>query len=182
MRAEEVRNLNWVKVENWGDITQTEYGRFNKRFIGKEDIDCFVENIFREIARKLDIPSKELLPILKEENQPFYKIKKNIFSKYSGILSKEKEFIELKSLLRIPDISLFDKQKPTVDTVLEDFSKLSYEDKEKVVDTLNSEFERDFKVGAKKVIKDFNNLPDVEKFELMKYLGMFDIKLEIIPK
>ena len=55
-------------------------------------------------------------------------------------------------------------------------------DKEKVVNTLNSEFERDFKVGAKKVIKDFNNLPDVEKFELMKYLGMFDIKLEIIPK
>ena len=36
MKAEEIRNLNWVKVENWGDITQTEYGRFNKRFIGKE--------------------------------------------------------------------------------------------------------------------------------------------------
>ena len=182
MKAEDVRRLNWVKVENWKDITRTVYGRFNKKFIGKEDVDSFVENIFREIARKLDIPLKELLPILEEENQPFYKIKKNIYTQFSGLTSVEKNFIELKSLLRIPDISFLDKQKPTVDTVLEDFSKLSDEDKEKVVGAINSEFERDFKVDAKTVIKDFNNLPDIEKFSVMKYLSLYDIKIERIPK
>ena len=181
MRAEEVRKLNWVKVKNWSDITQTEYGRFNKKFIGEQDINSFVENIFRDIARRLDIPLKELLPILKEENQPFYKIKKNIYNKFAGLEIKDKEFSELKSLLRIPDISFLDKQQPTVNSILEDFSKLSYEDKEKVVDAINFEFERNFEVDAKQLIKDFNNLSDVEKFELMKLLGLLDIKVERIP-
>lgn len=109
MKAEDIRNLNWVKVEDWDAITQSSYGRNNQRFIASEDIDSFVENIFRDIARKLNIPANKLLSVLKDENEPFYRVKKNIYTKYSGLGKDSENFLELKKLLIIPDISFLEK-------------------------------------------------------------------------
>ena len=182
MKAEEVRNLNWVKLKNWDDITQSEYGDYGKRYIGEVDVDSFVENIFREIARKLDIPANVLLPILEEENDPFYRVKKKYYSKYSGLGSSSEEFSELKTLLRIPDISFLDEESITVNTIIEHCLKLSDKDKAKVVNTLSLEIEDNLRVDDQKVIEYFDNLPDIEKFNVMKYLGLFDVKIEFVPK
>ena len=182
MKPEEVRNLNWVKVENWKDITMSNYGDDNKMYIGKEDINSFVESIFRDISRKLDISSEKLIPLLKEENESFYKIMEKFYSKYTGLGMGSTEFKELKTLLRIPDISFIDKGEGITDIILEKCSKLSDEDKEKIVDALNAQIKRNFRLDAQKLIEYFNSLPDIEKFNVMKYLGLFDVKLEIIPK
>ena len=48
-------------------LKEQEYG-----YISKKDIIAFVENIFREVARKLDIPAKKLLPIMQDENNAFF--------------------------------------------------------------------------------------------------------------
>lgn len=181
MNAQEIRNLNWIQVENWEDIT-TYKGSDGKRYIGNNEVIAFVENIFRDIARKLDIPAKELLPILEEENNAFFSIKSEIFKKYAGLGRYSDEFEELKTLLRIPDISFFDKGEGIADIIIERCSKLSDEDKEKVVDALNSQIKKNFRLDAQKLIEYFNSLPDIEKFSVMKYLGLFDVKLEIIPK
>ena len=182
MTAEEVRNLNWVEVENWNTITHSELGRNKQRFIGKEDIDSFVENIFRDIARKLNIPANKLLPILKEENEPFYKVKEKIYSNYSGLGKDSENFKELKSLLRIPDISFFEKEKQTASVFLKDFYKLPDEEKQIVIDELKLKVGKTSREDFQDPIEYFNNLPDIEKFNVMKYLGAFEVKVEIIPK
>lgn len=181
MKPEEVRNLNWVKVEDWGEITAT-YEDRNGSLISENDIIAFVENIFRDVARKLDIPAKKVLPIMKAENNAFFQIKAEIFSNYEAIGSQSEEFLGLKKLLRVPDVYFSDKRKITLDTLIEEINKLSDEDKKKIIDALSLEVETNFLCDSEKVIKDFENLPDVEKFNVMKYLGLFEIKIERIPK
>ena len=181
MKPEEVRNLNWVKVEDWGEITAT-YDNMGTRLITNNDIIAFVENIFRDVARKLDIPAKKLLPIMQDENNAFFQIKSDIFAIYEAVGPESEEFLELKKLLRVPEIYFSDEKKITVDTLIDEFNKLSDEDKEKVVDALNSQIKKNLRLDAQKLIEYFNSLPDIEKFSVMKYLGLFDVKLEIIPK
>ena len=150
--------------------------------ISETDIIAFVENIFRDVARKLDIPAKKLLPIIQDENNAFFSIKSEIFEKYAGLGKFSDEFEELKTLLRIPDVSFLDKGEGMVDIIIERCSELSDEDKEKVVDTLNSQIKKNFRLDTQKLIEYFNNLPDIEKFNVMKYLGAFEVKVEIIPR
>ena len=180
MKPEEVRNLNWVKVKDWNNLIKTHYGKDGKRYIGKEDINNFVENIFRDISRKLEISSKELIPLLKEENVSFYETIERIYSKYSGLGGASDEFEEIKGLLIIPDISLYENKKISADLILKQCSELSNEDKERIIDGLNSELKKNFRLDAQKLIEYFNSLPDIEKFNLMKYLGLFEVKVEII--
>ena len=42
-------------------------------------MNVFVENIFRDIARKTRIPYEDLEPILKAENSAFYTLKEKLF-------------------------------------------------------------------------------------------------------
>lgn len=181
MKPEEVRNLNWVKVEDWGEITAT-YEEKGERYITNNDIIAFVENIFREVARKLDIPAKKLLPIMQDENNAFFQIKSDIFADYDAVGPESKEFLELKKLLRVPDIYFSDKNKTTVENLIDEFNKLSDEDKEEFKDILIPEVKNDSKIDAQKLIEYFNSLPDIEKFSVMKYLGLYDIKIERISK
>lgn len=181
MKPEEVRNLNWVKVDDWDGMTAT-YEEKGEMYISKKDIIAFVENIFREVARKLDIPAKKLLPIMQDENNAFFQILSDIFADYDAIGPKAEVFLELKKLLRVPDIYFSDKKKTTVENLIYEFNKLSVEDKKKFTQVLITQFENDSKIDSQKVIEYFNGLPDIEKFNVMKYLGLFDIRLEIIPK
>lgn len=181
MKPEEVRNLNWVKVEDWGEITAT-YDNMGTRLITNNDIIAFVENIFRDVARKLDIPAKKLLPIMQDENNAFFQIKSDIFANYEAVGPESEEFLELKKLLRVPEIYFSDEKKITVDTLIDEFNKLSDEDKEKFRDALIPEVKNDSKIDSQKVIEYFNSLPDIEKFSVMKHLGLYDIRIERISK
>ena len=39
MYANEVKNLKWVSVSDWGELTMTEFGGWNKEFVGKSDVE-----------------------------------------------------------------------------------------------------------------------------------------------
>lgn len=79
MNAKDIRKLNWVPVTDWSELTQTYFDFFGKPFVSKTDIEIFIENIFKDIARKLNLSYNDINRIQKEENSSFYKTMKSLF-------------------------------------------------------------------------------------------------------
>ena len=105
MGAKDVLNLPWKKVTDFGDLSTTHEDRRGYLYVCETDVDTFIENIYRDISRKLNISYENLCPILKAENNAFYKLKEHLFSKYDGYARKSTRILELLDTLRVPDIS-----------------------------------------------------------------------------
>ena len=62
-----VRRLQWVSVEDWSEVPETYAALlpFGSK-IGEKDIDAFVENLFRDVARKLNIAYADIAPTLQD--------------------------------------------------------------------------------------------------------------------
>lgn len=132
MEAKDVMNLPWKKVTDWSELSATEYILFGECFVCEADVNIFVENVFRDIARKLNIQYEQLKPILEDENKAFYLLKKRIYNKHDGFGRNHTWLAELKNTLRVPDVSNIENA-VTVDTVsacLKQFENLS--DTEKI--------------------------------------------------
>lgn len=107
MEAKDVLQLPWKNVTDWSALTATFKGR---RFaISEDELDTFLDFIFSDISRKLQIPYDQLYPILKEENRRFYSLKENLFfedyMKRNGI-EDERAYLKLMNLqnaLIVPD-------------------------------------------------------------------------------
>ena len=147
MDANEVKNLKWISVTDWSDLPKTRFDRYGIAHVGEADVDSFVENVFKEVSRRLNIPYSELEPILKEENSAFYSTKSRLFGKYESFFSKLfgisvdiEEFFEcldkLEKVLRIPDVT--DINKSDVDRILNDFSALADREKLEVLQRLGT--------------------------------------------
>ena len=139
MHPDQVKKLKWLPVKNWKQLTQTKLNNWNDRLVGKEDIDNFVENIFRDVARKLNISYSKLEPTLKEENTAFFEMEDRIFELYNGGLTKRHALlVDLQNMLRIPDTtSIPDYLKESnVEKLLNDFSILSKSEQIEVLQRL----------------------------------------------
>ena len=139
MQANEVKKLKWVPVSDWSELTMTDYTCFGETvFVGKSDVEGFVENIFRDVARKLNIPYAELEPILKEENAAFYSTMNRIYHQFYGVAKAHPALIELEKLLRIPDVTTVPEHtgNSIVDKFLIAFSALSDREKLEILQRL----------------------------------------------
>lgn len=145
MKAEEVKNLTWVPVTNWKRLTKTSTDIWGNYTVSKQDIECFVEKIFNDVAKKLNISYKELKPILREENSNFYLFLERIFHGYSGLEVSNIRLIELENILRIPDTSKI-YNRSNVERILSDFSNLTDLEKIEVLQKLGK-----FSIEVKKI-------------------------------
>ena len=78
MSAEHLRRMKWIPVKNWKNLTATHKG-MDGYLVSEEDVDIFVENLIREIARRLNLPYEEVDKVIKEENSAFFKLKAKVF-------------------------------------------------------------------------------------------------------
>lgn len=139
MTVNDVRKMEWGIVSDWSELTTTNFNSWNDAFVGEADVDCFVENIFKDVARKLDIAYAELEPIIKEENASFYHTKRRLFQRIEYVPKLHNRLLELEKMLRIPEIAEKHTKmicKPTVEQVLQDFSKLNDLEKLEVLEHL----------------------------------------------
>ena len=105
METRDVMNLPWKKVTDWSELSASNEGRWGDYFVCATDVDVFVQNIYRDFARKTNIPFNELKPILEAENSAFYSLKEKLFKAYTGYSRTHARLRELENTLRIPDIS-----------------------------------------------------------------------------
>ena len=105
MEAKDVKNLPWKQVTDWSGLSASNENQIGESFVCKADVDLFVENVYRDIARQLNIPYEQLQPILVAENEPFNSLEARLFKAYIGYGRKQPKLIELEGMLRIPDIS-----------------------------------------------------------------------------
>ena len=94
MQANEIKNLKWIPVTDWSKLTAIEFDFWGDSFVGNGDIKNFVDNVFKDVARKLNISYKELGQILKEEISAFFSSKCIIFHHYSGLNKKSSHLVE----------------------------------------------------------------------------------------
>ena len=94
MDASKVRNLRWVPVTDWTGLPKTTWqkeecgGRYDY-YVSECDINSFVDNIFRDVARKLDVSYEKVGPILREENKAFEETKGRLFLKYDYVAEND---------------------------------------------------------------------------------------------
>lgn len=140
MYANEVKNLKWVPVADWSELPMTNFNIWEHAFVGKSDVESFVENVFKDVARKLNIPYTELEPILKEENSAFYSTKDRLFKQFGGVSKTHPRLCELEKMLRIPDVTTVpdNADQSKVDKFLTDFSALSDREKLEVLQRLGT--------------------------------------------
>lgn len=140
MYANEVKNLKWVPVSDWSELTMTNFNSWDTAFVGKSDVESFVENAFKDVARRLNIPYTELEPILKEENSAFYSTKDRLFKQFSGVSKTHSRLLELEKMLRIPDVTTVpdNADQSKVDKFLTDFSALTDREKLEVLQRLGT--------------------------------------------
>ncbi len=131
MEAKDVMSLPWKQVTDWSELSASIENWIGDRFVGETDVNVFVENVYRDIARKLNIPYVQLKPILNAENAPFYSLKNRLFNDCNGYGKKNSNLIELENILRIPDISKVDNDADTdnVSACLKMFEELSNAEK-----------------------------------------------------
>ena len=142
MTLDDVRNLEWVEVKDWSGVL----GTSSCGHIRESDIDNFVDNIFKDISRKLNISCEKLEPLLKKENSAFYSAKKTLFNtfKYGDILGEidfiydNRELLKLEKMLRVPNTLTIPKNMicNNVETVLDSFNSLSEIEKLEVLERL----------------------------------------------
>ncbi len=105
MEAKDVMNLPWKRVTDWSELSATNEDWKGDYFVCEADVNVFVENVFRDIARKLNIQYDQLKPILVAENEAFYSLKGRLYKAYTGYSRKHIRLAELQNTLRVPDIS-----------------------------------------------------------------------------
>lgn len=139
MHTDQVKKLKWLPVKNWKQLTQTKIGHWSDNLVGKEDVDNFVENLFRDVSRKLNIDYSDLEPILIEENTAFFEMEDRVFELYGGGLTKRHALlVELQNMLRIPDTSSIPDylKESKVEKLLSDFFLLSKSEQIEVLQRL----------------------------------------------
>lgn len=105
MEVKDVTSLPWKKVTDWSELSASNEYWLGDRFVCATDVNVFVENVYRDISRKLNIPYEQLKPILKDENEAFYTLKERLFKACFRYGKKDSLLIELENTLRVPDIS-----------------------------------------------------------------------------
>lgn len=135
MTVAEIKSMQWtgVDLQHFREtVSKTNYNKYRDKFyVSYEDVDNFVQIRFYEAARKLGVDSKDLLPVLQEENEPFYNALKELYVPYSGYSEDYKELLKVMSMLRVPDTRPGFRLPPTrsVDKVWESFKNLSDSEK-----------------------------------------------------
>lgn len=129
MEMEEIRSqFIWDKVD-WSPLIGTYANPFGSFEVTENDINVFVENLYRDVARRLDFPFLEIRTFLEEENAPFYELKKRVFNKFHSYDKKDNRLQALQKTLRLPVI-------PVTDNVLMLFNNLSESDKMKFLEKI----------------------------------------------
>ena len=136
MDAKQIRQLEWSNFTDWEDISRTNKGEMGGLYISKSDIENFVENIFREVARQLNIDYSEIEPILIEENSAFFKAVDAAYGSYKGLGKEAEPFSSIKKMLRIPTVSSVQKKECNVEKILKDFETLTEVEKVEVLERL----------------------------------------------
>lgn len=145
MTLNDIRKLNWITVEDWSKIpTTSEYSGF----IVKEDMNCFIEDMIHDVARKLNLPFSDVYTLIKDENPAFFETKRKIYSISSSIHKDSSQFAMLKKLFKIPDTSKV--KKDNVGELIESFYCLSDMDKLRFLESI--------KIFSVKVTKNEKNL------------------------
>ena len=103
MNASEVKKLNWTTVSDWRELTISDINYYGQ-YVGKKDIDSFVEKKFKEAAKQLTIPYEEWEPVVKEQNAEVYKEEQKIFEKIDGYTKYHPLICKLKEMLKVPVI------------------------------------------------------------------------------
>lgn len=85
MEIKDVKSLPWKKVTDWSALCESYANFFGDNFVTKKDVKVFVDNVYREIARQLNIPYEQLKPILDAENEPFNTLKKRFSRVMLGV-------------------------------------------------------------------------------------------------
>lgn len=132
MYAYEIRNLKWISVTDWSELPQTYSLHRNKFYVCESDVDSFVDNVFKDVSRRLNMSYSELKPILETENSAFYSTKDRLFRECEAIPKNHARLLELENLLQIPDIT----PKSNVEKILNDFSTLTDIEKLEVLQRL----------------------------------------------
>ena len=103
MRAKDVYSLPWKHITDWSNLTASTESPTGKYMVGIIDINIFVENIYRDISCKLNIPYIKLKPILIFKNIAFYRLKRTTFRDDYIYGFNDARLILLKRTLMIPD-------------------------------------------------------------------------------
>lgn len=103
MNKSELKKLNWTTVSDWRELTISDINYYGQ-YVGKKDIDIFVEKKFKAAAKELNIPYEELEPILKEKNAEFYEQEEKLFKEIDGYTKWHPLMKGLKAMLRVPAI------------------------------------------------------------------------------
>lgn len=105
MEAQDVMSLPWKKVTDWSELSASheEQSIFDGGYyVCERDVDAFIENLFRDIARQLKTPYEQLESILRDENAAFYSLKKSLFAK--NVYERgNSRLVQLQNTLRVPD-------------------------------------------------------------------------------
>lgn len=104
--AKDLLSLRWEKVTDWEDIVPT-YVVKDKKYIMGEDVDVFLESKYNDIARKVQLPKKAVKEFIEEENEQFYRLKKDLFKMstfYIYTAQEKAQFERLKTTFRFPKI------------------------------------------------------------------------------
>ncbi len=105
MEAKDVLALEWTSVKDWSGLTTDYSNMYGDGFVCDVDVRVFVEDTFKRIARKLDIPYDELKPILMQQNKAFFESKDAIFRAYAGYHKDGIQLVNMEKLLVVPDLS-----------------------------------------------------------------------------
>lgn len=106
MEAKDVTSLPWKKVTDWSELSASYENWLFGCYVTETDVNVFVENVYRDISRQLNIPYEQLKPILTVENEAFNTLKKQLFKNGKTVFyKKDTKLIELENTLRVPDIS-----------------------------------------------------------------------------
>lgn len=132
MYAYEIRNLKWISVTDWSELPQTYSLPRNKFYVSESDVNSFVDNVFKDVSRRLNMSYSELKPILESENSAFYSTKDRLFRECEAIPKTLARLLELEKLLQIPDVTT----KSNVEKILNDFSTLTDIEKLEVLQRL----------------------------------------------
>ena len=100
----------------------TALGNPSKPYVYEKDIDIFVLQLFKEVARQLKVNFNELKLILEDENEAFFKLKKDLYKRYNSLSMLSMDWLNLTKKLRIPDIR---NTEDKVNECIQMFNKLS---------------------------------------------------------
>ena len=161
MEAKDVLALEWTSVKDWSGLTTDYSNMYGDGFVCDVDVRVFVEDTFKRIARKLDIPLvatndahylkredayDELKPILMQQNKAFFESKNAIFRAYAGYHKDGIQLVNMEKLLVVPDLSKV--------------GKVVEEDR------------------LKKCLSLYEKLSDVDKVVFLEKIGKVDVKIE----